>query len=277
MKFKIGFSTEPENREPELGKDRENATRKIPGETKSAKKSVVEVYFPERHLTCSYFNDMFDLKRGKIVYVDGKLAGLRGHVTAVNYSFKIRLSDYKRIIGVADTDVIGEFHPIGSCFITTDSAALNYEKVITWFKAPESADEEYISSSGGETFSLHTLGDMNIDKSTAENGCKYYEENRVQYIELNHGKGRAVVTGRKPYEIEFDYKNDEIGSIVCDCYCVGACKHEFAAMLQLRDILAEVKEEYPYIDHNNYLAIVNKAAFFKFVVDNKTNGTFTLG
>lgn len=59
------------------------------------KKSVVEVFFPARHLTCSYYNDIFNLKHGDIVYVEGKLEGLRGRVVDINYNFKIKLSDYK--------------------------------------------------------------------------------------------------------------------------------------------------------------------------------------
>ena len=58
------------------------------------KKSVVQVYFPSRGMNLAYYNDSFDLKVGDLVYVDGKLEGHRGQVTEVNYSFKIKLSDY---------------------------------------------------------------------------------------------------------------------------------------------------------------------------------------
>ena len=104
MAFKIGFTAETEHEERKI----ENVP--VQKETPVVKKSVVEVYFPDRNLTCSYYNDMFNLKRGDIVYVEGKLEGLRGRVVDINYNFKIKLSDYKRVIGVADTDVIGEFH-----------------------------------------------------------------------------------------------------------------------------------------------------------------------
>ena len=196
MSFKIGFTAETERKEQTY----QNTTMQKEFKA-NAKKSVVDVYFPDRHLTCSYYNDMFDLKRGDIVYVDGKLEGLRGRVTNVNYTFKIKLSDYKRVIGVADTDVIGEFHLAGSHFITTDGGALPFEQIITWFKAP------------------------------------YFMENRVAYIELDHGKGRAIVTGTKPYEVEFNFANGDISGLVCNCYCTGACKHEFAVMLQLKETL----------------------------------------
>ena len=54
-------------------------------------------------MTLSYYNDLFDLHRGDLVFVVGKLEGLRGIVVDVSYNFKIKLSDYKRVIAVADT------------------------------------------------------------------------------------------------------------------------------------------------------------------------------
>ena len=272
MGFKIGFTAETESNEK---RNIEN----IPAQKIAPiiKKSVVDIFFPDRHLTCSYYNDMFDLKRGDIVYVEGKLEGKRGRVVDINYNFKIKLSDYKRVIGVADTDVIGEFHLAGSHFITIDEGALKYEQIATWFKAPENENEEYVSSSDDEVFNLNDLSGMNIKNEVAERGHEYYMENRVVYIELNHGKGRAIVMGSKAYDVEFFYKDEDITGLVCNCYCTGACKHKFATMLQLRDILAIIKKEYPFIDHNDYLAAVSKASFFEFVIDGNAKGTFTMG
>lgn len=272
MAFKIGFTADTEHEEK---KNAESTPAQK--ETPIIKKSVVDIFFPDRHLTCSYYNDMFNLKRGDIVYVEGKLEGMRGRVVEINYNFKIKLSDYKRVIGVANTDVIGEFHLAGSHFITIDEGALTYEQVSTWFKAPDNENEEYVSSSGDEVFNLNDLSDMNIKNEVAERGHKYYMENRVVYIELSHGKGRALVTGSKTYDVEFFYKDEDITGLVCNCYCTGACKHEFATMLQLRDVLATVKNEYPFIDHNDYLAAVSKSSFFEFVIDGNATGTFTMG
>ena len=271
MSFKIGFAAEPDMQEQTYRNTTVQKDYKV-----NAKKSVVDVFFPNRHLTCSYYNDMFDLKCGDIVYVDGKLEGLQGRVTKVNYTFKIKLSDYKRVIGVADTNVIGEFHLAGSHFITTDSDALPFEKIITWFKAP-SEEEEFVSNQGEEVFNINSLGDMKIDKATADRGYDYFMENRVAYIELDHGKGRAIVNGAKPYEVEFNFSSGDVSGLVCSCYCTGACKHEFAVMLQLKETLDIIDENYKYIDHHGYLAVVNKAVFFENAISSKTNGNFTIG
>lgn len=277
MSFKIGFTAENDNNEQYiLDKGHEEMIQNALDKAKNIKKSVVDVFFPDRHLTCSYYNDIFDLKRGDIVYVDGKLEGLRGRVVNVSYTFKIKLSDYKRVIGVADTDVVGEFRLAGSHFIATDSEALNYEQIITWFKAPTLEEEEFVSSSDDESFNLNDLSGMKIDKSTADKGHEYYIENQVQYIELKGGKGRAIVTGTKPYEIEFNYNNRDISGLVCNCYCTGTCKHEFAVMLQLKETLDLIEKEYPNINPNTYLAAVSKTTFFEFVIDNNQNGTFTI-
>lgn len=246
-------------------------------EMPKVKKSVVDVYFADRDLTCSYFNDRFNLKRGDIVYVDGKLEGKRGRVVDINYNFKIKLSDYKRVIAVADTNVVGEFHQAGSHFITTDNSAIPYEKALTWFEAPENEEEEYVSSSSDDSFNLSELGKMNIKPETAQRGHEYYVDNCVTYIELNAGKGRAIVVGGRAYEVEFNYNGEDISGLVCSCYCTGACKHEFAAMLQLKDILNVIKKEYPHINPNNYVAAISKVTFFEYAVDGKNNGSFIMG
>ncbi len=273
MSFKIGFTFEDKKADSTVNKI---AAMENSEESLVARKSVVDVFFAKRHLTCSYYNDMFDLKVGDCVYVDGKLAGMLGRVVAVGHNFKIKLSDYKRVIGVVNTNVSGEFNFAGSHLITTDRYALNYERAITWFKAPESGEEETVSSFDDKVFNINNLSEMGIDEEVAEGGAEYYEENCVEYIELNAGHGRAVVTGSRAYEIEFEFSNGDISGLVCECYRAEVCKHEFAVMLQLRETLKIIEEEYPDVDTDGYLAIISKRRFFEFVLNSKKNGGFCL-
>lgn len=69
------------------------------------RKSLVQVRFPGKGMALTYFNDLFDLKVGDLVYVDGKLEGQLGCITDISYNFKIKISDYKKVIAVVDTTV----------------------------------------------------------------------------------------------------------------------------------------------------------------------------
>ncbi|MBQ8551145.1 MAG: hypothetical protein IJ426_07400 [Clostridia bacterium] len=269
MNIKIGFVAEENEAKTTATKTPETHAKA----KTAARRSLVEVYFPDRHFSCTYYNDVFDLKRGDAVFVEGKLEGLLGRVTSVNYSFKIKLSDYKRIISVAETEVLGEFHMAGSHFITLDPKALPYRQARTWFLPPVNEEDETASSNGGESFFLGDLGGMKIREETADRGHELYTENRVVYIEINNGRGRAVVIGSRPYELEFGYNNREISDLVCSCYCAGNCKHEFAAMLQLRETLRIIEEEYNDEFYPDYLAAVSKLSFFDYAIEHKTHGT----
>ena len=114
MKFKIGFTAEKETE-----KKAPEAETKAPEEA-PARESLVRVYFPQRGFDCTYYNNLFDLHVGDLVYVDGKLEGKRGKVIDVSYTFKIKLSDYKRVIAKIDTDISGEFCYVGDVLFSFD-------------------------------------------------------------------------------------------------------------------------------------------------------------
>lgn len=241
------------------------------------RKSLVQVRFPGKGMALAYYNDQFDLKPGDRVYVDGKLEGLLGRVTEVNYNFKIKVSDYKKVIAVVDTDVSGAFHMAGSHFVTFDPAALSVDKIKLWFNAPEKEDEEVISSSDDSSFPLSDLNAMRISAAIAERGHNYYLENRVSYLCLDGTRGFAIVEGNKSYFLEFRCCNGEISHLICDCPCACACKHEFAAMLQLRETLELISKHYS-AQHarSGYFAAIAKGILFSFAIDGKETGSFTI-
>lgn len=268
MKFKIGFTGNiNENEDLNLDEQRMNRAD-IPV------KSLVQIRFHDRNMNLSYYNDSFDLHRGDLVFVDGKLEGLRGIVVDVSYNFKIKLSDYKRVVAVADTSLRGELHMALSHFITFDSSVLPYKKVLGWFKAPANVEDEIVVCNDDSSFMLDNLSNMNIDSQIADRGYDYYVQNKVVYICLDNTKGRAIVTGKSPYEVEFTYKNGEISNLICDCFCSYTCKHEFAAMLQLRATLKEIENNYAdKLEESNYFAAISKAALFSFCVDTQNTSS----
>jgi len=270
MAFKIGFTAQTTETNPT------EATHTTPQQA-APRRSVVQIHFAERHTTLAYYNDRFDLHRGDMVYVDGKLEGVLGRVTEVNYNFKIKVTDYKRVIAVVDTTVHGQFFMAGSHFVTFDREALPSSKAATWFKAPAKEDDEFVSGSDDTAFCLDDLKDMNVSAAIAERGHQYYMENKVRYISLDGTRGYAIVEGREAYEVEFEYRNGEISRLICSCFCSYNCKHEFAAMLQLRETLEMIEKYYDdEYERTGYFAAVSKGALFTFAIDGKESGRFTL-
>ena len=271
MAFKIGFAAEHSEKKPA------EATYTVPQQAAAPRKSVVQVYFAGRNMTLSYYNDQFDLHRGDIVYVDGKLEGMRGRVMEVNYNFKIKVYDYKRVIAVVDTTVNGQFFMAGSHFVTFDREALPISKAVTWFKAPVKEDDEFVSGSDDTTFRLDDLSGMKVSTAIAERGHEYYMKNKVRYICIDGTKGYAIVEGSEAYEVEFEYRNGEIRQLICSCFCSYNCKHEFAAMLQLKETLELIGKHYAdEYERTEYFAAVNKGTLFAFAIDGKETGRLLL-
>ena len=270
MKFRIGFESE-------------NNENKISGTAcamnihdHKPRRSVVQIYFADRHMTLTYYNDQFDLHHGDLVYVDGKMEGVIGRVTEINYNFKIRISDYKQVVAVIDTAVKGQFFMAGSHFLTFDRDALPRNKVFTWFNSPIT-DDEFICGSDDSSFLLDELDKMNISQQIAERGQTYYLENKVLYICIDDTYGYAIVDGNEHYEVEFEYRNGEISRLVCSCFCSYNCKHEFAAMLLLKETLMRIEKNHAdEYCRTGYFAAINKATLFTYAIDTTDFGTFTL-
>lgn len=245
-------------------------------ETIAPRKSVVDIRF-ENGKKLSYYNDKFDLHIGDIVYVDGKLEGIKGRVVEINYNFKIKLSDYKKVIAVVDTDVHGKLFMAGSHFMTFNPETLPKDKVKLWFMPPQNEEEEIISGSDNSSFELDDLKGMKIDKEIAERGYDYYIESKVAYLELNGTEGYAIVEGIKPYEVEFKYKDGKISNLTCNCFCTYKCKHEFAAMLQLKESLEQVEKYFSKeYEQTEYFSAIRKGTLFSLAIDGKTGKSFEI-
>ena len=269
MKYPIGFVFEEEPQE--VGTEMTAAPSATPA------KSLAQVFFPEKGQTLTYFNDLFDLKRGDIVFVEGKLEGIRGVVREVNKNFKIKVSDYKKVISVADTKVSGQLNMAGSHFVSFDAAVLPYEKLRLWFKAPDAEGEEYVSGDDGKTFPLEGMGPGQFEPEIFARGLEYYNENRVRYLCLEGDRGRAIVEGTESYELEFRYSEGEISALSCSCFCSYNCKHELAALLQLKELLAYIEENYADdFRRSGYFAAVDKLSFFTLALAAQSSGSISL-
>lgn len=249
MSFKIGFKDE--NYKNKTVAKTTNSPVQVP------RKSVVSVKFNTQNRTLSYYNDKFDLKVGDIVFVEGKLEEVRGIVVEVNYNFKIKLSDYKRVIAVADTNVKGELYLADYHFVTFDRDVIPFSKILGWYKASANPEEEIISSEDNCKYSLFDIEAFPVSGEIKERGFDYYMQNRVAYLSLDGEKGNAVVLGTEAYQVDFVYGDGEISNLTCDCFCNYICKHRVAVMFQLRDILDTVIKDYREMyNQSNYFAAI---------------------
>lgn len=243
----------------------------------AGQKSLVEVFFPGRNLCLTYYNDRFDLHPGDLVYVDGKLEGQLGKVTEVSHNFKIKLSEYRRVVGVADTKVTGRFFMVGQYFITFWPSVLPASKVATWFFAPGQEGDQIVSATDGSAFSIEKPEEMPFSTGIAQRGENYNLENRVQYLSLNGSRGYGIVEGTQAYEVEFQYQKGKIRELLCSCPCTYPCKHEYAALLQLKDILQWIATHHKAIyEKTGYFAIVSKRCLFDFAIGSQESGSITL-
>lgn len=271
MKFKIGFTTEKEEKA-------EPVVTVIPTIKHEAVKSLVQVKFSSKNVPLTYYNDKFDLKKGDLVYVDGKLEGQRGTVVEVEYNFKIKQSEYKRVIALVDTEIHGQFFMASSHFVTFAPTTLPKEQIAIWFKAPNADEEEYVTNFGDDTsFSLSNLQEFLISHEIADRGFDYYCEGRVRYISIDGTKGYAIVEGTESYEVEFTYDDGQISHIICSCPCGYHCKHEFATLLELREMLEIIKKNYSdKYEESGYFAAICKATLFKYSIYSKDNGSIII-
>lgn len=269
MSFIIGFH-QPEEKNIHLPE--RNDMEKV-----EHKKSLVRIYFDSRGFSCTYYNDLFDLKIGDIVFVEGENENLRGYVTEVSYSFKIKLSDYKKVIAVADTDIHGKLMMTKNHFISFKRNVMPFDKIITWYMPPLKNDDVVVSSDSHQSFLLDDMKNFKVESLKYNRGIDYFLSNKVRFLELDNEKGKAIVEGERGYTVEFSYKNGEVSNIKCDCFCVDNCKHEVAAMLLLRELLKEIEEKYKDdFSKTAYFSAIYKNTLLSNLVLDKNNGSIIL-
>ena len=122
---------------------------------------------------------------------------------------------------------------------------------------------------------LDKLGDMKVSQAIWERGREYYMDNHVRYVCVDAGHGRAIVEGEHAYEVEFDFTDGEIHNLICSCPCGYTCKHEVAAMMQLKETTDLIDKHYADL-HLDYFAAIVKGALFRFAINSHETGSFVL-
>ena len=219
---------------------------------------LVEVEFSNSREIGTFICENMDVWEGDFVYVTGPMQDKIGTVREVDYFCKIRPSKYERVVAKVDTSLYGEFSPIEHLWITFQRNSIEKDKMRLWFLSPLS-DGPCVSSNDMLPFPLRNLSQFPISSIRAERGEGYYEEHRVAYLSIDKGEGYAIVQGSEYYEITFAYEDEQIKTIACNCYCEGHCKHEYAVLLQLQDLVADwavhFDENYP---KQEYFAAIDK-------------------
>lgn len=244
--------------------------------TNEIRKSMVRVFF-SNGTELNYFNDKFDLKIGDMVFVEGRYEGQPGRVIKVEYNFRIKVVDYKKVVSVADLDIHGTFHSNKFNHMTFDKDALPSEKARTWFFPPINEEEEIAIGHDDDVIPLDEYLVVRTSKGVPERGVEYFNDRRVKYLELDGTKGYAIVEGTQMYEVAFTYSEGLISEIVCTCPYVGHCKHEIAVMLQLQDCIefAEMNYADEYRD-SGYFALIDKYCLYNLVINRPDAGDLTL-
>ena len=183
----------------------------------------------------------------------------------MNRNFRIHLSDYKRVVGRAETAVRGAFSLAGDYLIAHDRKTLPYDRAITWFKAPMKPGEVIAFGYDGADFPLSEM-ERAFPPAAIERGEAYFLQNRVVYLELDEHLVRAVVRGTRFYEVSFLLDGERVSIPACDCYVAGPCKHAYAALRALRELL----EHAPICP--DYFAAVEKGALLSYALSANHSG-----
>ncbi len=227
----VGFGREETKQEQETVLQNGSSTEQI-----EAVRSLVSVRFDGKDRALTYYNDRFDLKEGDRVFVSGKLEGKPGVIESVTTRFRIRLSDYERVLSLAQTPIAGTYSHKGSMMLSYDPAALPPEEYRKWILPPkDDADSsgEIVFGDGYE-IDLKSPGDAEgFDPDVMERALGYLREDRVGYVSVRSGTGRAYVRGSRWYEVDFFLKNGIISEAYCDCPFPGLCKHLLAVTVLL--------------------------------------------
>lgn len=105
-----------------------------------------------------------------------------------------------------------------------------------------------------------------------------YEIIKLYKHKFDLHKGDLVfVEGSQAYEVSFDFVDGEIRNLTCGCWCSYHCKHEYAVLLQFRDILEPIEENYSeQYEQSGSFAAISKSELLSYSLRGNGNGKITL-
>ena len=237
--------------------------------------TLVQVYFTDKKDAYLYLCENIILHEGDHVYVSGKMKDKLGIVVDVRHEFKVRPSKYERVIAKVDTQLHGDLTISNRFLLSFSRNCIGKEMISKWFFAPQ-GEEPFISTYTPSPFPLDDLSQFPIQRERLERGIQYYKDQCVVYICLDDIYGYAIVQGSECYEIEFIYQNEMIEDISCGCYCDGHCKHEFALLLELKELVKELKTHFTkQYSVNTYVAAIDKDVLWHMSVRWARRGTIS--
>lgn len=177
---------------------------------------------------------------------------------------------YKRSVAKTDVPSIDQFKLLGTHVVTFARDVVPYSKVIHWFNVSQT---EKRNPDEGREFMLGDLNGMTADDKIVARGRDYQRKQKVAFICLDGIHGKAIVVGTEPYAVEFEYCDGMIRDLTCNCSYTHRCKHEIAAMLQLREALELIQSNYSKeFAASGYFAALSKSEFCDCVMDNTDLG-----
>ncbi|MBO6011844.1 MAG: SWIM zinc finger family protein [Oscillospiraceae bacterium] len=219
MKSILGFS---------VGEPPEETPAAAQAESAEPVRSLVSVSFPDDGRTLTYYNDGFALEPGDRVFVEGKLAGRVGVVEKVCEKFRIRPSDYKKVVSVANAVLRGTYEAVLDMMVARGGDAMSPEEFRATVLPPRSGEDELLVGDGFELDLNDPASAEEADRASIDRAIEYCRGNRVAYVAVRGGAGTAYVRGTKWYEVGFTLDGDRVAGMYCDCPRPGLCKHLLA-------------------------------------------------
>ena len=177
---------------------------------------------------------------------------------------------YRREIDTTEVPSVDNFKLLGTHAVTFDRDAIPCSKAMRWLGVSPVAMQH---TEAGQAFSLHELSKMGATDKITARGRDYKQKNKVAYISLDGTRGTALVAGTEPYIITFAYRDGIVQDISCTCSYPHRCKHEVAAMLQLRETLELIQRDFEKeFSSAGYFAALSKDEFFDCVMEHTEPG-----